>query len=148
MKLHNLKPAKGSVKKKKRIGRGVSGGQGRTSGRGHKGAKSRSGYKIKRNFEGGTTPLQMRLPKFGFNNPNRKTYCVFNLGRLQEIAEKYNITEIDVNFLVENGYAKKNEKIKVLGDGELNKSLKISVHAASESAKSSIESKGGEIAFI
>ncbi len=148
MKLHNLKPAAGSTKKRKRKGRGVAGGQGRTSGRGHKGAKSRSGAKKKRHFEGGQTPLQMRLPKFGFNNPTRKSYVVFNLDRLESIAEKHNVSEIDVAFLVEKGYAKKSELIKVLGGGELKSALSISVHAASASAQKAIEGNGGSLNLI
>lgn len=148
MELHNLKPAKGSTKKRKRIGRGVGSGYGRTSGRGHKGAKSRSGYKERRYYEGGQTPLQMRLPKFGFNNPNKKSYAVFNLERIEAISEKHGTTDINLEFLYTQGYVKRNESVKILGNGDLTKALNISVHAASKSAQTAIESKGGTITFI
>ena len=107
MELHSLKPAAGSTKNRKRIARGPGSGRGGTSTRGHKGAKSRSGWKSKRGFEGGQMPLQMRLPKRGFKNPNRVEYVPFNLGRLQAIADKYNLSTITVENLVENGLAKK-----------------------------------------
>ncbi len=148
MELHNLKPAKGSVKNRKRVGRGVGSGLGRTSGRGHKGAKSRSGYRQRRYYEGGQTPLQMRLPKFGFKNPNEKVYRVFNLERLESIADKHGINEISTEFLVEHGYVKSYDLVKVLGEGELSKSLNIKVNAASKSAQAAIESKGGSVTFV
>lgn len=148
MKLHSLKPAEGSTKNRKRIGRGVSSGKGRTSGRGHKGAKSRSGYKKRRYYEGGQTPIQMRLPKFGFKNPNKKEFYVFNLDRLEAIADKHGITEINNEFLLENGYIRQNDLVKILGTGELTKALTVKVNAASKSAQSAIESKGGAITFV
>lgn len=148
MELHNLKPAKGSTKNKKRIGRGTGSGRGGTSTRGHKGAKSRSGYSRKRNFEGGQMPLQMRLPKRGFKNPNRVDYVPFNLTRLQEISEKYGTTSISPEVLYENGIIKKGDKIKVLGGGEMTAKVAISAHGCSESAKQAIEGLGGSITVL
>jgi len=148
MDLHNLKPAKGSVKNRKRIARGQGSGYGGTSTRGHKGAKSRSGYKIKRNFEGGQMPLQMRLPKRGFNNPNRQAYVPLNLGRLQAIADKYNLDTIDQETLVANGIVRKGDKIKILGSGELTSKLAVSAHACSASAKEAIEKLGGSVNLV
>ncbi|MCB0587102.1 MAG: 50S ribosomal protein L15 [Phaeodactylibacter sp.] len=143
MKLNSLKPAKGSVKKRKRIARGVGSGHGRTSTRGHKGAKSRSGFKEKRNFEGGQMPLQMRLPKIGFKNPNRVAYTPINLDRLQMISEKYNLDTVDLEALIKNGIVRKNDKVKILGGGELKAKLTVQAHAFSASAKQAIEALGG-----
>ncbi len=148
MELHNLKPAAGSVKNKKRVGRGQGSGRGGTSTRGHKGAQSRSGYKRKRNFEGGQMPLQMRLPKRGFKNPNRVAFVALNLDRLSDIAEKYSLTTIDLDTLVKNGIVRKNDKVKILANGELASALTISAHACSEKAKSAIEAKGGTINLV
>jgi len=148
MELHNLKPAVGSVKKRKRIARGPGSGHGGTSTRGHKGAKSRSGYSRKRNFEGGQMPLQMRVPKRGFKNPNRVDYVPLNLSRLQVISEKFNLKEITMETLVANGIVRKTDKVKVLGRGELKASLSVNVHGISESAKSAIEGAGGSVNLI
>jgi len=148
MELHSLKPAKGSTKKGKRIARGQGSGRGGTSTRGHKGAKSRSGYSRKRNFEGGQMPLQMRLPKRGFKSPNRVEYVAMNLARLQEIHDKYNSTTIDLAFLIEKGIVGKNDKVKLLASGELNSKLTVSAHACSETAKKAIEEKGGVISLV
>lgn len=148
MELHKLTPAKGSVKKKKRIARGQGSGHGGTSTRGHKGAKSRSGYSRKRNFEGGQMPLQMRLPKIGFKNPNRVEYVALNLGRLQEIHDKYGLSEVSVEKLYENRIIKKNDRVKVLGNGNLESKVNITVHAISENAKSKIESLGGTVTIL
>ena len=148
MELHSLKPAAGSVRKRKRIARGQGSGRGGTSTRGHKGAKSRSGYSRKRNFEGGQMPLQMRLPKRGFKNPNRVEFVPLNLSRLQAIADKYNLTTISMETLVANGIVRKNDKVKVLGRGELKAGLSINVHAISESAKSAVESSGGSVNLV
>lgn len=148
MELHKLTPAKGSVKKKKRIARGQGSGHGGTSTRGHKGAKSRSGYSRKRNFEGGQMPLQMRLPKRGFKNPNRVEYVALNLGRLQEIHDKYGLSEVSVEKLYENRIIKKNDRVKVLGNGNLEAKVNITVHAISENAKSKIESLGGTVTIL
>lgn len=148
MELHNLKPAKGSVKRKKRIARGQGAGTGGTSTRGHKGAKSRSGYSRKRAFEGGQMPLQMRLPKRGFKNPNRVSYVPINLSRLQEINDKFNLKEISVEKLYEQRIIKKGDKVKVLANGELNTSVNVKVHAISEKAKAAIEAKGGSVTLL
>lgn len=148
MELHNLKPAKGSTKSKKRIARGQGSGHGGTSTRGHKGAKSRSGYSRKRAFEGGQMPLQMRIPKRGFNNPNRIEFVPLNLARLQTISEKLNSKEISLEMLVENGIIHKNAKVKVLAKGELTDAITITAHAVSEKAKAAIESKGGTVTII
>lgn len=148
MELHNLKPAAGSVKGKKRIARGQGSGKGGTSTRGHKGAKSRSGYSRKRNFEGGQMPLQMRLPKRGFKNPNRVAYVPLNVERLQAIAEKYKLDTIDMETLVKLNIVKKTDRIKILGVGELSAKLTVSAHACSTSAKEAIEAKGGSVNLV
>ena len=148
MELHNLKPAKGSVKKRKRIARGQGSGRGGTSTRGHKGAKSRSGYKQKRNFEGGQMPIQMRLPKRGFNNPNRVAYVPINLDRLQAISEKYNVDSIDLEVLVKHGIVRKTDKVKILATGSVDKKLVVSAHACSETAKKQIEELGGSVNLV
>ena len=148
MELHNLKPAKGSVKRKKRIARGQGSGHGGTSTRGHKGQKSRSGYSKKRNFEGGQMPLQMRLPKRGFNSPNRVAYVALNLSRLQEIHDKYGLKDVTVDALKEHRIIKKNDLVKVLGNGEITTAINVTVNAISETAKSHIESKGGSVTIL
>ncbi len=146
MDLNNLKPADGAVHKEgKRVGRGEGSGKGGTSTRGHKGAKSRSGYSKKIGFEGGQMPLQRRVPKFGFTNINRKEYTGINLGKLQELVDKGAVKkEVTLETLIENGLAHKNDLVKILGDGELKASLKVSVHKFTASAKAAIESAGGE----
>ena len=146
MDLSNLKPAEGSVKKNsKRIGRGEGSGKGGTATRGHKGAKSRSGYSKKIGFEGGQMPLQRRVPKFGFNNRNRKEYQGINLDTLQAYVDEGRIKDtVDMDVLVENGLAGKNDLVKILGRGELKAKLKISVHKFTASAKEAIEAAGGE----
>ncbi len=144
MELHNLKPAKGSVKKGKRIGRGEGSKRGGTATRGHKGQKSRSGYSKKIGFEGGQQPLQRRVPKFGFTNPNRVEYQGVNLDRLQELVDNKKIkTKVDKQTLVDNGLAKKKDLVKILGRGELKAKLDITAHAFSASAKTAIEKAGG-----
>ena len=146
MELSNLKPAKGSVQSNsKRVGRGEGSGKGGTATRGHKGAKSRSGYSRQIGFEGGQMPLQRRVPKFGFNNINRKEYQGINLDVLQSLVDEGRITDtIDMEVLVENRLARKNELVKILGRGELKAKLKISVHKFTASAKQAIEAAGGE----
>jgi large subunit ribosomal protein L15 len=146
MELHNLKPAKGSVKTTtKRLGRGQATGNGGTAGRGHNGAKSRSGYSRKIGFEGGQMPLQRRVPKFGFTNPNRVEYQTINLDRLQELVDHKLITDsIDFDILHSMDQVNKNLPLKVLGRGELKAKLKVSAHKFSASAKSAIEAAGGE----
>lgn len=145
MELHNLKPASGSVKKRKRIARGIGSGHGGTSTRGHKGDKSRSGSREKRNFEGGQMPIQMRLPKIGFKNPNRVAYVPINLGRLQMISEKFNLNTVDLENLAANGIIRKKDKVKILGSGELKAKLSVQAHAFSDSAKEAIEKLGGTV---
>lgn len=144
MNLNNLTPAAGSVKSSKRIGRGPGSGKGGTSTRGHKGAKSRSGYSRKIGFEGGQMPLQRRLPKFGFKNMNRIEYKPINLATLQELADKLSIDAINVDTLVNAGFLSKNNKVKILGNGELKSKLLVEAHAFSNSAKAAIEALGGE----
>ena len=149
MELHNLKPAEGSIKKRKRIGRGEGSKRGGTSTRGHKGAKSRSGYSKKSGFEGGQQPLQRRVPKFGFTNPNRKEYLGINLDRLQEVITNKKIKgAITKAVLVSNGVAYKNDLIKILGRGELTSKIDITVDAFSVSAKAAIEKAGGTATVI
>ena len=148
MELHNLKPAKGSTKNRKRIARGQGSGKGGTATRGHKGAKSRSGWSKKRNFEGGQMPLQMRLPKRGFKNINRVQYVPLNLSRLEDIANKFNLNTIDIDALIANGIVRKANKVKILGGGEMSKSLTVSAHACSASAKETIEKLGGSLNLV
>lgn len=149
MKLHNLRPASGSVKgKTKRIGRGTGSGHGGTATKGHKGDKSRSGHKLKRNFEGGQMPLQMRLPKVGFTPRNRVEFVPINLGRLQEFYDKYGIAEITLESLVDKNVVGKKDKVKILNHGELSTKLVVSAHAISESAKETIEKLGGSINLV
>ena len=148
MNLNNLTPAAGSVKSSKRIGRGPGSGKGGTSTRGHKGAKSRSGYSRKIGFEGGQMPLQRRLPKFGFKNMNRIEYKPINLATLQELADKLSIDAINVDTLVNAGFLSKNNKVKILGNGELKSKLLVEAHAFSNSAKAAIEALGGEAKTI
>jgi large subunit ribosomal protein L15 len=143
MDLSNLKPAKGSTKKVKRIGRGQGSGHGGTSTRGHKGAKSRSGYSKKLGYEGGQMSLVRRVPKFGFKNFNRVEYKGINLDVLQQLAEKNEITVITRDVLIQSGYVSKNDRIKILGRGELKAKLEITVHAFSATARKAIEELGG-----
>ena len=148
MKLHNLKPAKGSVRSRKRIARGQGSGMGGTSTRGHKGAKSRSGYSQKEGFEGGQMPLQRRVPKFGFKNPNRVAYKPINVESLQEIAEKNNISTFAISDYHKYGLTSKKDKVKILNRGELSLKLEVEAHAFSNSAKEKIEGTGGKAIII
>jgi large subunit ribosomal protein L15 len=148
MNLSHIKPAKGSVKQRKRVGRGQGSGMGGTSTRGHKGAQSRSGYSRKLSFEGGQMPLQRRLPKFGFTNPTRVEYKPINLDTLQELATAANVTTIDFAVLREHGLAAKNDLIKVLNRGEITSALEVSAHGFSASAKEAIEKAGGRVTVI
>jgi len=143
MELHNLKPAEGSTKKEKRIGRGQGSGHGGTSTRGHKGAKSRSGYKSKRGFQGGQMPLQRTSPKFGFKNVNRVEFKGINISSLQTLAEEQSLSVIDFQTLQDAGFAGKNDKVKILGNGELSVKLDVKAHAFSKSAKEAIEKLEG-----
>jgi large subunit ribosomal protein L15 len=148
MNLTNLKPAEGSTKNVKRIGRGQGSGRGGTSTRGHKGAKSRSGYSRKIGFEGGQMPLQRRVPKFGFKNINRVEYKGINLDSIQQLVDNKKVKEITREILVDNGLASKNDLIKILGRGVLKASIKITAHKFSASAQAAIENAGGSIEFI
>ena len=143
MKLHTLKPAAGSTKTRKRIGRGPGSGMGGTSTRGHKGAKQRSGYSKKIGFEGGQMPLQRRLPKHGFKNINRVEYKGINLGVIQELATAKNLTKVGLAELMEAGFIKKNTLVKVLANGELTAALTIEAHAFSKTAEAAITAAGG-----
>jgi large subunit ribosomal protein L15 len=145
MDLSNLKPAKGSVKRSKRVGRGQGSGKGGTSTRGHKGAKSRSGYSRKIGFEGGQMPLQRRVPKYGFKNINRKEYKAINLITLQTLAEKNNLEKIDFEILRKAGLIAKNDLVKVLGKGTLERKLEVHAHAFSKSAVEAIEALKGTV---
>jgi large subunit ribosomal protein L15 len=148
MELHNLKPAAGSNKSSKRIARGQGSGAAGTAGRGHKGDKSRSGNRLKWNFEGGQTPMQRRLPKKGFKNPNRIEYVSVNLDRVQAIVDKYKLTEISPEALHAKGIVSKSDRIKILGRGEINCAVNITAHAISASAKQAIEEKGGSVQLV
>jgi large subunit ribosomal protein L15 len=148
MKLNTLKPATGSVKGNKRIGRGTGSGRGGTSTRGHKGAKSRSGYSRKVGFEGGQMPLYRRLPKFGFNNPNKVEYKAINLDTLQELATKTSLTVVDLKALLENGLVSRRDRVKILSRGELTSKVEVSAHAFSKSAIAAIEKAGGKTTVL
>ena len=143
MELHNLQPAVGSNKERKRIGRGPGSGSGGTAGRGHKGAKSRSGYSRKIGFEGGQMPLQRRVPKFGFNNINRVEYKAINLDALETLAAAKNLEKITVEDLRDAGLVSKKALVKILGNGKLTKKLDVVADAFSQKAKEAIEAAGG-----
>ena len=145
MELHDLKPAVGSNKKKRRIGRGPGSGKGGTSTRGHKGAKSRSGYKEKVGFEGGQMPLQRRVPKGGFKNINRVEYKAINVAVLEALAEKNGLEKITVADLLQAGLVRKNQLIKILGQGQLNHKIEVEAHAFSKKAEEIITAAGGSI---
>ena len=148
MKLHELKPAKGSVKNKKRIGRGEGSGHGGTSTRGHKGAQARSGYSRKLGFEGGQMPIQRRLPKFGFTNHNRVEYKGINVSVLQSLSEKLGTSVIDIETLRTAGFISRTQRVKILGNGELSVKLEVSANAFSKSAVAKIEAAGGKVTTI
>lgn len=145
MNLSNLKPAEGSVKTNKRLGRGVASGKGGTSTRGHKGAKSRSGYSRKIGFEGGQMPLQRRLPKFGFKNPNRVEYKAINLSSIQSLAESKNLSKVGVNEMIEAGIIAKKHLVKILANGTISLKLEVEAHAFSKAAEEAIVAAGGTV---
>jgi large subunit ribosomal protein L15 len=145
MNLSNLKPAEGSTKNRKRIGRGTGSGRGGTSTRGHKGAGSRSGTSTKVGFEGGQMPLQRRVPKVGFKNPNRVEYNGINLDALQQLAETHSVATINFDTLKEHGLASRNDVVKILGRGTLTAKLEVQAHAFSATAQQAIEAAGGSI---
>ena len=145
MKLNNLKPAEGSVKARKRIGRGTGSGRGGTSTRGHKGAKSRSGYSKTIGFEGGQMPLQRRVPKFGFKNINRVEYKAINLATLQALAENKSLETINIEVLVAAGFISSTQLVKILANGTLTAKLTVEAHAFSQKAIEAIEAVGGTV---
>lgn len=148
MDLSKLKPAEGATKKEKRIGRGQGSGRGGTSTKGHKGQKAQAGYNHKRGFEGGQMPLVRRVPKFGFTNPTRVEFKGINLDTLQTLAESKGLKTIDPKALYENGLISRNDKLKVLGRGELKGAINVTAHAFSANAKAAIEAKGGSATTI
>jgi large subunit ribosomal protein L15 len=147
MKLHTLKPAEGSTKTNKRLGRGQGSG-GSTAGRGHKGAQSRSGYSAKPGFEGGQMPLQRRVPKFGFKNNKKVYFKAVNLDTLESLVEKTKSDALSIQVLIENGIIGKNDKVKVLGRGELKAKVNVEAHAFSASATQAIEKTGGSATTV
>ena len=148
MDLSNLKPAKGSTKSKRRLGRGQGSGKGGTATRGHKGAQSRSGYSRKIGFEGGQMPLQRRVPKYGFKNINRKDYKGINVSILQALAERKKLKNIDVNTLIDAGLVSKHDLVKILGNGNLTTQLNVKAHGFSKKAKEIIEAAKGTVEVI
>jgi len=148
MKLHELRPAKGATHKVKRIGRGDGSGHGGTSTKGTKGGQSRTGYKRKMAHEGGQMPIQRRIPKRGFNNIHRVEYKIINVGQVEQLAEKYGITEFTPENLYINGLISQNDKVKVLGNGELKSKFNFKVNAVSEKAKATIEAAGGTVEIL
>ncbi|XZF14653.1 50S ribosomal protein L15 [Chitinophagaceae bacterium MMS25-I14] len=147
MQLHNLKPAEGSVKTDKRVGRGEGGG-GSTAGKGNKGQQARTGYQSKKGHEGGQMPIQRRMPKRGFKSINRVDYKVFNLGQLDFLIEKYNITEFTPDNLYINGLINRTDVVKLLGSGEVKAKMTFKVNAVSEKAKQAIEAAGGTVELV
>ena len=148
MQLHNLKPAEGSTKKGKRIGRGEGSGHGGTATKGTKGAQARTGYQSKKGFEGGQMPIQRRMPKRGFKNPFRVDYKVFNLGQLDFLIEKYNLPEFTPDILYINGLINRTDLVKILGNGELKSKIPFKVNAASAKAKEAIAAAGASIEIL
>ena len=148
MKLHELRPAKGSTQREKRLGRGEASGHGGTSTKGNKGGQSRAGYKRKMAHEGGQMPIQRRIPKRGFTNIHRIEYKVFNLGQLDQLSEKYDIKEFTLESLYSNKLISQNDKVKILGNGEIKGKLSFKVNAVSEKAKAAIEAAGGTIEIL
>jgi large subunit ribosomal protein L15 len=148
MKLHNLKPAKGSTHKEKRLGRGEASGKGGTSTKGNKGGQSRTGYKSKMAHEGGQMPIQRRIPKRGFKNPDRVEYRVFNLGQIEQIVEKYGFTEFSLENLYIHSLISRTDVVKILGNGELKSKLSFKVNAVSGKAKEAIEAAGGSVELL
>ncbi|MBN8851309.1 MAG: 50S ribosomal protein L15 [Sphingobacteriales bacterium 50-39] len=148
MNLHTIRPAKGATHKEKRLGRGEASGKGGTSTKGNKGGQSRAGYQRKMAHEGGQMPIQRRLPKRGFNNIHRVEYKVFNLGQVEQLADKYGITEFTPENLYINGLVNQTDRIKILGNGELKTKLTFKVNAVSEKAKAAIEGVGGTIEIL
>ena len=147
MQLHNLKPAQGATTSRKRVGRGEGGG-GSTAGKGNKGQQSRTGYQSKKGHEGGQMPIQRRMPKRGFKSIDRVDYKVFNLGQLDYLIEKYNLTEFSVDNLYINGLVSRTDIVKVLGNGELKAKINFKVNAMSAKARQAIEAAGGTVELV
>ncbi len=148
MKLHNLKPAEGSTHSQRRLGRGEASGKGGTSTKGNKGGQSRAGYSSKMAHEGGQMPIQRRIPKRGFKNPHRVEYTVFNLGKVEEIVTKYNLTEFSAEQLYINGIINQTALVKVLATGEIKSKVAFKVDAVSGKAKAAIEAAGGTVEIV
>jgi len=148
MNLHTIRPAKGATHKEKRLGRGEASGKGGTSTKGNKGGQSRAGYQRKMAHEGGQMPIQRRIPKRGFSNINRVEYKVFNLGQIEQLTEKYGITEFTPENLYINGLIAQTDRVKILGNGELKSKLTFRVNAVSEKAKAAIEGVGGTVEIL
>jgi large subunit ribosomal protein L15 len=148
MKIHTIRPAKGSTHKEKRLGRGEASGKGGTSTKGNKGGQSRAGYQRKMAHEGGQMPIQRRLPKRGFKNINRIEYNVFNLGQIDHLIEKYDIKEFSPENLYINGLISQTALVKVLANGELRSKIAFKVNAVSAKAKAAIEEAGGTIEIL
>jgi large subunit ribosomal protein L15 len=148
MKLHNLRPAKGATHKEKRLGRGEASGKGGTSTKGNKGQEARTGYQRKLAHEGGQMPIQRRVPKRGFKNINRIEYKVFNLGQIEQLAEKYSIQEFSLETLYMNGLVSQTDRVKILGNGELKNKFSFKVNAISGKAKEAIEAAGGSVEVV
>ncbi len=148
MDLSNLKPAKGSTKKKKRLGHGQGSGRGGTATRGHKGQKSRSGYSKQFGFEGGQMPLVRRVPKYGFKSINRKEYKGINIEILQALAEKKGLKKIDIDTMIDAGLVSKNKLVKILGKGKLSLKLEVKAHAFSKSAEEAIKAMEGTVVKV
>ncbi|HMO32449.1 MAG TPA: 50S ribosomal protein L15 [Lacibacter sp.] len=148
MKLHNLKPAEGSTHKEKRLGRGEASGKGGTSTKGNKGGQSRAGYKRKMAHEGGQMPIQRRIPKRGFKNPDRIEYRVFNLGQVEQLVEKYGLNEFSLDQLYSNGLINRTDRVKILANGEIKTKLSFKVNALSAKAKTAIEATGGSVEVV
>lgn len=148
MKLHELKPAVGSVKKNKRIGRGQASGRGGTATRGHKGAQSRSGYSRKPGFEGGQMPIQRRIPKHGFKNPTRVDYLAFNVSDVEHYASKFGVKELTVDLLREKGVIRRSDRVKLAGDGEITSAVSVTFHKATKGGLEKLEKAGGSFTPI
>lgn len=148
MQLHNLKPAAGANQHSKRVGRGEGSGYGVTAGKGNKGQQSRTGYQSKTGHEGGQMPIQRRMPKRGFKNRNRVEYKAFNLGQLDYLTEKYELTEFSLDNLYINGLINRTDLVKVLATGEVTGKITVKVNAISEKAKSAIEAAGGTVELL
>jgi large subunit ribosomal protein L15 len=148
MKLHQLRPAKGATQREKRLGRGEASGHGGTSTKGNKGGQSRAGYKRKMSHEGGQMPIQRRIPKRGFNNIHRIEYRVFNIGQVDQLSEKYDIKEFSLENLYSHKLISQNDKVKILGNGEIKSKLSFKVNAVSEKAKAAIEAAGGSVEIL